>query len=188
LFFHRQVDGGLKVTAFLQKKAVHNFKKKYKLGKIINLSFIAAAVLLLIVITIVVTTFNRSTDDTTIIDSQNVIHFFTGAMNEAVALSRKENKPMFLLAHASYSSSCKKMKKNILPLKEVGDVFNKNFINAQVDIESEEGIKIVKDFEVAGTPTLLFLTPDGQVISKSTGYQNKEELLALANTIKPINN
>jgi hypothetical protein len=48
------------------------------------------------------------TDDTTIIDSKDGIHFFTGTMNEAAALSKKENKPIFLLAHASYCSSCKK--------------------------------------------------------------------------------
>ncbi len=154
------------------------------MGKIINLSFIAAAVLILIVITIIVATFNRSTDDTTKIDSKDGIHFFTGTMNEAVALSKKENKPMFLLAHASYCSSCKKMISNIFPLKEVGDVFNKNFINAQVNIESGEGIKIVKEYEVTATSTLLFLAPDGQVINKSSGYQSQEELLILAKELK----
>ncbi len=39
---------------------------------------------------------------------------------------------------------------------EVGDVFNKHFINPQVDIVSEEEIKIVKDYEITATPTLLF--------------------------------
>lgn len=153
------------------------------MGKIINLSFISAAVLLLIVITIVVATFNSGFGDTETTESKDGVHFFTGTLDEAVALSKKENKPMFLLAHASYCSSCKKMKKNIFPLKEVGDVFNKSFVNAQVDIESEEGIKVVKDYEVTGTPTLLFLTPDGKVINRSSGYQNKEELLALSNAI-----
>jgi len=45
---------------------------------------------------------------------------------------------------------------NIFPLMEVGDVFNKHFINPQVDIVSEEEIKIVKDYEITATPTLLF--------------------------------
>lgn len=67
---------------------------------------------------------------------------------------------------------------------EVGDVFNKHFINAQVDIESEEEIKIVKDYEIIATSTLLFLAPDGQVINKSSGYQSQEELLILAKELK----
>jgi len=129
--------------------------------KIINLSLISAAVLLLIVITILVAACNSSAGDSKIADSKDGIHFFTGTLDEAVALSKKENKPIFLLAHASYCSSCEKMISNIFPLKKVGDVFNKKFINAQVDIESEEGVKVVKDYEITGTPTLLFLTPDG---------------------------
>ncbi len=73
---------------------------------------------------------------------------------------------------------------NIFPLKEVGDVFNKNFINVQVDIESKEGIKMVKEYDIAGTPTLLFLTSDGQVINKASGYQSQQELLALTRGMK----
>jgi len=158
------------------------------MGKIINFSFISAAFLSLIVVTIIVAACNSGSGDSKITASKDGIHFFTGTMKEAVALSKKENKPIFLLAHASYCSSCKEMKRNIFPFKEVGEVFNKNFITAHVDIESEEGIKVVKDYEITRTPTLLFFTPDGQVISKSSGYQNKEELLALAGTIKPANN
>jgi len=73
---------------------------------------------------------------------------------------------------------------NIFPLMEVGDVFNKHFINPQVDIVSEEEIKIVKDYEITATPTLLFLAPDGQVINKASGYQSQQELLALTRGMK----
>jgi len=153
-----------------------------------NFSVISVEGLLLLLITVVFAACNSSSGDNAIAASKDGVHFFTGTLEAATALSKKENKPIFLLAHASYCSSCKKMISNIFPLKEVGDLFNKNFINIQVNIESEEGIKIVKDYEVAGTPNLLFLTPDGKIINKSSGYQNKEELLALAGTIMPINN
>lgn len=157
------------------------------MGKIINLSFKAAFVLALSIIAIVVAIINRSTASTSINDSKQGIHFFAGSLDDAVALSKKENKPVFLLAHASYCSSCKKMIRDILPLKEVGDLFNTAFINLQVDIESEKGVKIVKDFDVEGTPTLLFLAPDGRIIKRSSGYLDKEELLALAGSIKYAN-
>jgi len=156
--------------------------------KIIDLSFQVGAIMLIAILVLVFATCNNKAKDKVAIDSKDGVQFIASSLEQAAALSKKENKPIFLLAHASYCSSCKKMFNNIFPLKEVGDVFNKNFINAQVDIESDEGIKIVKDFEVAGTPTLLFLAPDGKVINRSSGYQNKEELLALAGTIKPINN
>lgn len=152
--------------------------------KIIHLSVISVSALLLLLITIVFTACNSSSGDNVIAESKDGVHFFTGTLEAASALSKKENKPIFLLAHASYCSSCKKMKRSIFPLKEVGEVFNKNFINVQVDIESEEGIKVVKDYEITGTPTLLFLTPDGQVINKASGYQSQQELLALTRGMK----
>lgn len=156
--------------------------------KIITLSVLSVAALLLLLITMVFASCNSNSGDNAIAESKDGVHFFTGTLEAASALSKKKNKPIFLLAHASYCSSCKKMKRNIFPLKEVGDIFNKNFINAQVDIESDEGIKIVKDYEITATPTLLFLGPDGKVIKKSSGYQDKEELLALADKIKSVNN
>ena len=96
--------------------------------KIIHLSVISVSALLLLLITIVFTACNSSSGDNVIAESKDGVHFFTGTLEAASALSKKENKPIFLLAHASYCSSCKKMKRSIFPLKEVGEVFNKSFI------------------------------------------------------------
>lgn len=63
--------------------------------------------------------------------------------------------------------------------KETGDLVNKNFINTQIDIESEESKKIVKDYGIEGTPTLLFISPDGKVLKKESGFHNKKELITL---------
>ncbi|CAN5547769.1 hypothetical protein BH11BAC5_BH11BAC5_51090 [soil metagenome] len=156
--------------------------------KIIDLSFQVGAIMLIAILALVFATCNNKAKDKVAIDSKDGVQFIASSLEQAAALSKKENKPIFLLAHASYCSSCKKMINNILSLKEIGDLFNKNFVNAQIDIESSEGIKMVKDYEVEGTPTLLFLTPEGQVISISSGYQNKEEVLALAGKIKSTNN
>ncbi len=122
---------------------------------------------------------NSSSPDDIPLDSKEGIRFSYNTIEQVTAQSRQENKPVFLLAHASYCSSCKKMKKSVFPEKEVGDLFNKGFINAQVDIESDEGQKIVKKYEITGTPTLLFLAPDGKVLSKASGFHSKDELIAL---------
>lgn len=99
-------------------------------------------------------------------------------------VTKNEGKPIFLFAHAGYCSSCREMIKTVLPEKEVGDIFNSRFISAQVDIESEEGKELVKDFGITGTPTLLFLTPDGKLINKVSGFLSKDELIALAKSTK----
>ena len=116
--------------------------------------------------------------DQPFIETKDAVHFSGGGFKQATEQSEKENKPIFLFAHASYCPACKKMKKEVFPDKEVGDIFNEHFINVQIDIESEEGKKIVDQFQVSGTPTLIFLTPDGKIINKTSGFLNKEELIA----------
>ncbi len=54
---------------------------------------------------------------------------------------------------------------------EVGDVFNKHFINAQVDIESEEEIKIVKDYEITARQLCFFLRRTDRLLINQVGIK-----------------
>lgn len=140
----------------------------------------AAALITLLLLTIIILLAgNSSSGENALLQSKDGVQFSAISLGQAAAQSKRENKSVFLLVHASYCSSCRKMIRTVFPEKEIGDLFNKNFINAQVDIESEEGERVVKDFEIRGTPTLLFLTPDGKVISKTSGFYSKQELIAL---------
>ena len=121
-----------------------------------------------------------SSPDQPFVQTPDGVHFMSGTPEQAFEQGKKENKAVFLFAHASYCASCKKMKLSVFPDKAVGDVFNPKFINAEVDIESEAGKKIVDRFNIEGTPTLLFLQPGGQLIKKISGYESSEELVALA--------
>lgn len=148
---------------------------------IVKLSIVSAITLVMILITVVfmIACNNGSQGENASLNTGTGINFSDKGLKLVAAKSKQENKPVFLLVHASYCSSCKKMKQLVFPDKEIGDLFNKSFINAHVDIESEEGKMIVKDYEITGTPTLLFLAPDGEVINKSSGFHSKEELIAL---------
>lgn len=113
------------------------------------------------------------------VNTAGAVTFPVDGLVQAEQLSKKENKPIFLFAHAGYCSACKAMKKDVLPDKEVGNVFNQKFVNAQVDIESVEGKELVKKYNINATPTLLFLNADGDVIKRASGFRSKEELIAL---------
>lgn len=150
--------------------------------RIIPLSIASASALfvLLIFSIIIFMACNGPVYDKSLLESKEGVHFTASSLTEATALSKAETKPVFILAHASYCTVCKKMLTTVFPQKEVGDLFNNKFINAQVDIESEVGKQLVKEYGIEGTPTLLFLAPDGKVISKTSGFQSKEQLIALA--------
>lgn len=127
---------------------------------------------------------SNPSDSITSLATKPGIQFNKLNWSQAIEQSQKEQKPIFLFAHANYCSSCKEMISTVLPEKEVGEIFNQHFINKEVDIESEEGKKLVTDFEITGTPTLLFLHPDGKIIKKVSGFQNKQELIDLTKGIE----
>ena len=144
-----------------------------------SIASVTALVAILLLTVIILMACNSSSDNKALLESNDGVQFSASPVEQVIAQSKKENRPMFLLAHACYCTSCRKMIRTVFPEKEIGGLFNKSFINAQVDIESEEGKRIVKVYEISGTPTLLFLTPDGQVINKASGFHSKEELFAL---------
>jgi thioredoxin 1 len=167
-------------TAFFPERGLFTILIINTMKKIIDLSFGMMVALFLSLIGIVLLIYNAYHGDKVSFASKDGIQFSAMKLQQAEVQSKIGDKPIFLLAHASYCSACKKMIRTVFPEKEIGDLFNKRFINVQVDIESEEGKKVVKNYEITGTPTLLFLTANGKVINKVSGFQSKDELISLA--------
>ncbi|MBP7821467.1 MAG: thioredoxin family protein [Saprospiraceae bacterium] len=107
------------------------------------------------------------------------IQFFKGTWEEALALAKTNNKLIFMDAYTTWCGPCKMMSKNIFPDKEVGEYYNKNFINLKMDMEKGEGKMLAAKFTVKAYPTLLFIDPSGEVVHKFTGYQPIEEFIEL---------
>ena len=112
------------------------------------------------------------------------ILFFDGKLSEAKAIAQKEGKMLFIDCYTSWCAPCKKMSKEVFTQKDVGAHFNEHFINYKLDMETKEGIALSKDYQVQFYPTLLFITPEGELVRKEIGYHSKKQLLSLAKTIK----
>ncbi len=97
------------------------------------------------------------------------IKFETGTWEEVLAKSKEENKIIFVDVFTQWCGPCKNVAKNVFPLKEMGDVYNKQFINFQIDAESSEGKEFVKKYPVEGYPTFFYINADGVVVSKTMG-------------------
>ena len=61
------------------------------------------------------------------------------------------------------------MDKNIFPQAEVGTFFNKNFVNAKIDMEKGEGLDIAKRYGVNVYPTYLFVDGNGELVHRLVG-------------------
>lgn len=99
---------------------------------------------------------------------------------DILAKAKKEDKIIFVDAYAKWCGPCKRMAADEFTKKIVGDVFNKNFVNAKMDMEEEENTPFIDKYPVSAYPTLFFLKPDGTILKKVVGGQSAESLIALA--------
>lgn len=107
------------------------------------------------------------------------IQFTDAAWAAVVKKAKAENKIIFLDAYASWCGPCKLLQKNVFTRADVGDLFNKNFINVKVDMERGEGPHLARQFPLEAYPTLFFIEPNGKIIKKVIGYQTPEALIAI---------
>jgi thioredoxin-related protein len=109
------------------------------------------------------------------------IVFEHGSFAEAKQKAANENKLIFVDAFTVWCGPCKQLAKNIFPLPEVGEYFNKNFVNVKIDMEKGEGIELAKQYSVNAYPTLLFVNAKGELVHRTCGLMPKESLLEEAN-------
>lgn len=120
--------------------------------------------------------------------AQDEIQFQDLPFKNLVAKAKKENKLVFIDAYAAWCGPCKMMEKNVFNKKSVGDFYNKNFVNARIDMEKGEGREIAQKFGVRSYPTYLFLNGDGELVSQNYGYMEEGIFLAMAQDINSPNN
>lgn len=108
---------------------------------------------------------------------QAQIEFQSKKWDDILALSKSEKKLIFVDAYAEWCGPCKMMDRQVFTQPEVGEMFNKNFVNAKIDMEKGEGPKLRSTFGVTAYPTLLFVNENGKVLHKVVGYQTVDKLL-----------
>ena len=101
--------------------------------------------------------------------AQEGIRFETIPFRQALDKARTEGKLVFIDCFTQTCAPCKRMARDIFPLKECGDYFNPRFISLAHDMEAGEGVEIAKKYNVRVYPTYLFINPDGTLLCSSTG-------------------
>lgn len=112
------------------------------------------------------------------------IQFTNASWAQILKKAKAEKKVIFLDAYASWCGPCKVLQKNVFTRKEVGDYFNKQFINVKMDMEKGEGPALAQRYPLEAYPTLLFIDGDGRVLKKVVGVQSPENLIAIGKSVK----
>lgn len=98
------------------------------------------------------------------------IQFYEATWKDVQDKAGKEKKLIFMDIYATWCGPCKMLQKRTFPDKEVGDFFNKNFINSSFNGEDGDGIMLAQKYQIQGYPTLLILDQEGNVIVETAGY------------------
>jgi thiol-disulfide isomerase/thioredoxin len=110
---------------------------------------------------------------------KNSIAFEHGTFAEIKAKALKENKLIFIDAYTTWCGPCKQMSKNVFTDASVAEHYNKNFINAKIDMEKGEGIEIAKQYQVQCYPNLLFVDGNGNLVHRVAGSMTATDFIAL---------
>ncbi len=93
--------------------------------------------------------------------------------------AKSQNKLVFLDAYTTWCAPCKKMDKEVFPLKNVGEFYNKNFVSIKMDMEKGEGKALAEKYKIVAFPTFLYVNPQGEVLHREAGYRDDAEMIAL---------
>lgn len=125
----------------------------------------------------------KASDNQEIAKEKKGISFFKGSWKEALAKSKKENKPVFVDIYATWCGPCKMMSRLVFTQKDVGEFYNENFINVKVDAEKGEGRAIARKYNVRAYPTLLYVDGDGQIQKFTEGARGGDKLIKLGQQV-----
>jgi|GEM_PF-1154569 len=111
------------------------------------------------------------------------IDFEHGTWGEALKKAQQEDKLIFLDAYTTWCGPCKWMTANVMNQPEVGEFFNKHFVNVKMDMEKGEGLGLAKKFGVGAYPTLAFVDAQSAMVWRVAGALDTEQFLALGQKI-----
>lgn len=88
-------------------------------------------------------------------------------------MAKQENKIIFLDAYASWCGPCKWMSANMFTNDSIADYYNNTFICASFDMEKGEGMNLRRKYAVNAYPSLIFITPDENMVHERVGAPQK---------------
>lgn len=97
--------------------------------------------------------------------------------DEGLEVARETGKPIFLYFWAIWCKFCEKLHTEVYPDPEVQRYLREEFVLVAVDLD--ENREDAQRFGVQFPPHLLFLSPEGEVITRIPGFVSKDVLLSV---------
>jgi thioredoxin-like negative regulator of GroEL len=99
------------------------------------------------------------------------------SFDAALAKAKSENKPVLLDFWATWCGPCKMMERQTYPDGTVAAELT-NWISAKLDVDKNPDV--AKRFSIDAIPTIVLLRPDGNEITRNSGFMEPREFVAFA--------
>ncbi len=86
------------------------------------------------------------------------------SLRSALQQSANANKPVLLNVAAYWCPPCRKLDNDVLSNPQVNQKITSDYVYTRIDIDSEEGQQVAQEYTIKGTPSLLVLNSDGEVL------------------------
>ncbi len=101
------------------------------------------------------------------------------AFDDFIEFAQSNEKPFFMDFYASWCTPCKMMDETVYSDPEVVRIVNKKYLAYKVNIEYFAGMDLTEKFGVGAYPTMLFFTPNGELIGREAGVFTPEGFLQI---------
>lgn len=108
-------------------------------------------------------------------NSQNI--FSKIGFDDALDVSKQQNKKILLYFTAGWCGPCKWMEKYIFSDQKVIDTVNQNYIAIKFDVDSFEGEKLRRMYNGQGVPDFFILNSKGAILKRHQGVAKRSEFL-----------
>lgn len=99
----------------------------------------------------------------------------TTDVNDAFNTSHAENKTLVIIFDSESCIYCDIFKRDVLSDSKVQEVLNENFTVLLVD--ASKNPNLAAKYNVYGTPTIQFVSPDGKAVDKIEGSMDRDDFL-----------
>jgi thioredoxin-related protein len=98
---------------------------------------------------------------------------------QALIISKQNNKPIMLKLTANNCKYCTKMDNEVLVDEEVKFLLEENFITVNINVDNET---VPLNFKQDVTPTFIFIDKNEKITSKLPGSWDKKDFIDLLNS------
>ena len=112
------------------------------------------------------------------------ITFHKLSLNQALTKAKVENKYVFIDVYATWCGPCKYLASDIFTDPELGKYMDQHYVSIQLDGEEGDGLELMYTHQLSAFPTMLFMTPTGELQTKIVGVVSAQEIQSKAQGVR----